>query len=135
MRRLLFPLLAVLVAVVLLWQPDGGLAPETGNLPAAETTPQVAGSALPQGVQAVVGLIERGGPFPHRQDGTVFKNREGRLPAAAPGYYHEYTVPTPGARDRGARRLVTGGNPPVVWYYTGDHYRSFQAFDPENLTR
>jgi len=71
-------------------------------------------------------LIDAGGPFPHRRDGVVFQNRERRLPAQARGYYHEYTVPTPGARDRGARRIVTGGNPPAAFYYTDDHYSTFR---------
>ena len=71
-------------------------------------------------------MIARGGPFPHRRDGIVFNNYERRLPVTPRGYYHEYTVPTPGRRDRGARRIVAGGNPPTVFYYTDDHYRSFQ---------
>ncbi|MCC5870257.1 MAG: ribonuclease, partial [Gammaproteobacteria bacterium] len=64
-------------------------------------------------------------PFPYRQDGSVFHNREGLLPARPTGYYREYTVRTPGARDRAARRIVAGGQPPEVYYYTQDHYRSF----------
>lgn len=74
-------------------------------------------------------LIERGGPFPYRKDGTTFFNREGLLPQKARGYYREYTVPTPGARDRGARRIVSGGNPPEVFFYTADHYRSFRRME------
>ncbi|MDE2225893.1 MAG: ribonuclease [Xanthomonadaceae bacterium] len=73
-------------------------------------------------------LIASGGPFPYRQDGVVFGNYEHLLPAEPRGYYHEYTVETPGAHDRGARRIITGGNPPVAYYYTGDHYRSFREF-------
>lgn len=75
-------------------------------------------------------LIERGGPFPYRKDGTTFFNREGLLPDRPRGYYREFTVPTPGARDRGARRIVTGGKPPEVFYYTADHYRSFRRIEP-----
>lgn len=70
------------------------------------------------------------GPFEHRQDGSTFQNRERRLPAQARGYYREYTVETPGSGDRGARRIVTGGDPPTEYYYTDDHYRSFRRFDP-----
>lgn len=70
-------------------------------------------------------LIERGGPFPYRQDGTVFHNREGLLPSRTRGYYREYTVDTPGLSHRGPRRVVTGGDPPEIYYYTEDHYRSF----------
>ena len=71
--------------------------------------------------------IARGGPFEYRQDGGVFQNRERRLPMQPRGYYREYTVATPGARDRGPRRIVTGGDPPVEYWYTHDHYRSFRS--------
>jgi guanyl-specific ribonuclease Sa len=83
------------------------------------------GDGLPAEAHETLALIGRGGPFPHRQDGSVFHNREGLLPARPTGYYREYTVRTPGARDRAARRIVTGGQPPEVYYYTQDHYRSF----------
>lgn len=77
--------------------------------------------------QALVTLqqIDRGGPFPYRRDGVVFQNRERRLPEQENGYYHEYTVPTPNVGNRGARRIIVGGRPPVAFYYTDDHYRSF----------
>jgi ribonuclease T1 len=74
-------------------------------------------------IQQTLALIDAGGPFPYRQDGTVFSNREHLLPAEAHGYYHEYTVPTPGSPDRGARRIVMGSQGEA--YYTDDHYRSF----------
>ncbi|MCB9737138.1 MAG: ribonuclease [Deltaproteobacteria bacterium] len=80
-------------------------------------------------VLATVRLIERGGPFPFpRNDGVVFENRERRLPQAPRGTYHEYTVPPPDGRGRGARRLVTGA-PPDLWY-TRDHYRTFIRLRP-----
>ncbi|APR04679.1 ribonuclease [Thauera chlorobenzoica] len=79
---------------------------------------------------AVLESIRQGGPFPYRKDGSVFHNRERLLPTRPRGYYREYTVPTPGARDRGARRIVTGGEPPEVFYYTADHYRSFRRIEP-----
>jgi guanyl-specific ribonuclease Sa len=82
----------------------------------------------PEGI-ATIELIERGGPFPYHRDGSVFQNRERRLPAQPSGYYREYTVPTPGLRDRGARRIVSGGNPPEVYFYTDDHYRSFRRVE------
>ena len=85
---------------------------------------------LPAEAHATIALIQRGGPFPHRQDGSVFGNREGRLPRKPRGWYHEYTVDTPNLSHRGARRIVTGGNPPKTWHYTSDHYDSFRAFDP-----
>lgn len=72
-------------------------------------------------------LIKKGGPFPYpHKDGTTFLNREGRLPAKPRGYYREYTVPDPRYRDRGPKRIVTGGHPPVVYYYTADHYQTFK---------
>ena len=77
-------------------------------------------------VDNTLALIKQGGPFPYpNKDGTTFYNREGRLPAQSSGYYREYTVPTPGLSHRGARRIVTGGNPPTVYYLTVDHYDSF----------
>lgn len=83
---------------------------------------------LPPEAIATLRLIERGGPYPHRQDDGVFGNRERRLPLQARGYYREYTVETPGSRDRGARRLIAGGRPPSEFFYTDDHYRSFRRF-------
>lgn len=83
---------------------------------------------LPAEARQTIALIQRGGPFPHRQDGSTFGNREQRLPPRGRGYYREYTVDTPGARNRGARRIVTGGDPAQAWYYTDDHYESFRSF-------
>ena len=83
-------------------------------------------SQLPAEAQAMLALVKKGGPFAYRQDGTVFGNREKLLPPQRSGYYHEYTVTTPGARDRGARRIISGGTPPVEFFYTDDHYRSFK---------
>lgn len=85
---------------------------------------------LPPEAAPVILRIQQGGRFPHRQDGSVFGNRERRLPQRGHGYYREYTVPTPGVSHRGARRIVTGGDPPRDWYYTDDHYDSFRAFQP-----
>jgi guanyl-specific ribonuclease Sa len=81
---------------------------------------------LPREARETLALIHQGGPYPYRRDGIPFQNREGRLPEAARGYYREFTVTTPGSRDRGARRIVSGGNPPTVFYYSDDHYRSFR---------
>ena len=85
-------------------------------------------SALPTEAQTTLALIAQGGPFPYAKDGVVFGNYERQLPAQRRGYYHEYTVPTPGARSRGARRIIVGGKPPTraEYFYTGDHYASFQ---------
>ncbi len=84
---------------------------------------------LPAEARDTLRLIESGGPFPYDRDGTAYQNRERRLPSRPPGHYREYTVTTPGSRDRGARRIVTGGEPPVEFYYTDDHYRSFRRIE------
>ncbi|MER8046249.1 ribonuclease domain-containing protein [Streptomyces sp. NPDC094032] len=86
--------------------------------------PVVQESALPAEARRTLVLIRDGGPFPYAKDGTVFGNFERVLPPHKRGYYHEYTVKTPGSRDRGARRIVTGGDGDV--YYTDDHYESFR---------
>jgi guanyl-specific ribonuclease Sa len=97
---------------------------------ARESLPAAGVDGLPPEAIATLRLIDRGGPFPYRRDGAVFHNRERRLPARPPGHYREYTVPTPGARDRGARRLLVGGDPPETFFYTEDHYRSFRRIEP-----
>lgn len=79
---------------------------------------------LPPEARQTLHLIKTNGALPYRQDGRTFHNREGRLPKRASGYYREYTVATPGARDRGARRIVAGNG--GEFYYTEDHYRSFR---------
>lgn len=84
---------------------------------------------LPAEAKATLGLIASNGPFPYRQDGAVFQNREEHLPQKPRGYYHEYTVETPGLSHRGARRIVTGGDPIEIYYYTDDHYDSFREFE------
>ena len=80
--------------------------------------------ALPPEARQTLALIQAGGPFPHARDGVVFANREGLLPRRERGYYREYTVATPGRRDRGPRRIVAGRG--GEYYYTDDHYRSFR---------
>ena len=97
--------------------------------PAADDASTVALAALPAEAQTTHRLILAGGPFPYEKDGTTFFNRERLLPARPRGFYREYTVRTPGARNRGARRLVCGGEPPTkpeVCFYTADHYASFR---------
>jgi len=96
------------------------------HAPAA--APDTLPAFLPPEARDTIALIQRGGPFPNRQDDTVFGNREQRLPQRPRGYYHEYTVATPGLDHRGARRIITGGDPPQAWYYTDDHYESFRSF-------
>ena len=91
--------------------------------PAAGSLSTVTLSSLPAQAGQTVSLIQRGGPFPYPHDGIVYQNLERQLPAEPAGYYHEYTVPTPGSPDRGTRRIITGRD--GEFYYTGDHYASF----------
>lgn len=101
--------------------------PVMGELPSP-----ISLSDLPkQGIQTYT-LIHQGGPFAHEKDGVVFGNRERLLPLNKRGYYLEYTVPTPGLKHRGTRRIVCGGRPvtPDACYYTADHYASFRKIVP-----
>ena len=104
----------------------GGLTIATP--PPGDRMPAVKIDRLPPEALDTMRLIARNGPFPYRQDGVVFENRERLLPAKATGYYREYTVKTPGSPDRGARRLVRGGQNEL--YYTDDHYDSFRRVIP-----
>jgi guanyl-specific ribonuclease Sa len=129
-------LLAALVVALVMWRQPPSTSP--GTAPSApEVASQIdhAGDSstlpafLPPAARDTLRRIASGGPFAHAQDGAVFGNYERHLPQQPRGYYHEYTVETPGARNRGARRIITGGTPPVAWYYTDDHYRSFRRFE------
>jgi ribonuclease T1 len=93
------------------------------------TWDRVRPAELPAEARTVLTAIDRGGPFPYGQDDSVFQNREGFLPAHELGYYREYTVPTPGAADRGARRIVAGEC--GERWYTSDHYRSFVLIEED----
>lgn len=101
----------------------GGLFGSTAQA-FSESIPTVTLRELPPEARETLLLIRQGGPFPYRKDGSTFGNFEKRLPLQARGYYREYTVPTPSAPNRGARRIVTGRAGEA--FYTGDHYRSFQ---------
>ena len=95
--------------------------------------PPVALVTLPAEARSTHQRIFTGGPFPYDKDGSVFGNRERLLPLKPRGHYREYTVKTPGARNRGARRIVCGGKPPSapdVCFYTADHYASFSRIVP-----
>ncbi len=94
----------------------------------ADVSGSICQTALPSQADDTLNLIANGGPFPYSQDGVVFQNREGVLPAESYGYYHEYTVITPGAPTRGTRRIITG-QAPQEDYYTADHYASFYLID------
>ena len=102
-------------------------AVQARDMPAVAAT--VALAQLPPEAQETERLVHRGGPFPYSKDGSTFGNRERVLPARARGYYREYTVKTPGSRDRGARRIVCGGRQaqaPEACFYSDDHYTSFR---------
>ncbi|MEV7523075.1 ribonuclease domain-containing protein [Streptomyces sp. NPDC091371] len=106
----------------------GASIPATAPVPApswAKGMATVRADGLPQQAREVLALIDKGGPYPYRQDGTVFGNFEKALPKQKRGYYHEFTVKTPGERDRGARRIVTGEG--GEFFYTDDHYDTFKA--------
>lgn len=124
-------LLVALAAAAIFWSGHRSSSNgTTGALPAstASGTPTELPNFLPAEARATLNRIASGGPFTHRQDGVVFGNYENLLPQQPRGYYHEYTVETQGADTRGARRIITGGTPPDIYYYTDDHYRSFRAF-------
>ena len=135
MSRILRLVVYLVIALGLIY----GLSQRERTVPAPATvTPSASGnephrdrapSSLPPEAVATLQAIERGGSFPYERDGVTFQNRERRLPERPRGYYREYTVPTPGSRDRGARRIVSGGDPPEVYYYTDDHYRSFRRVE------
>ena len=102
-------------------------AAQARDMPAVSAT--VALAQLPPEAQETERLVHSGGPFPYSKDGSTFGNRERVLPARARGYYREYTVKTPGSRDRGARRIVCGGRQaqaPEACFYSDDHYTSFR---------
>ncbi|MFJ8033411.1 MULTISPECIES: ribonuclease domain-containing protein [unclassified Streptomyces] len=106
----------------------GGTVSVTTADAATASVGSICHSALPSQADDTLKLIDQGGPFPYDQDGTVFSNREGVLPTRQSGYYHEYTVKTPGSPDRGARRIVTGEKRQED-YYTSDHYATFDLID------
>lgn len=115
MRRILFRLLLLSFWLPAAWGLEAPEPPPGAWIELAE---------LPAEARSTLDAIRRGGPHPYRRDGAVFHNREQRLPARTAGYYREYTVPTPGRRDRGPRRIVAGRQ--GEFFYTDDHYRSFR---------
>lgn len=124
--------IAVLVSSTGVQAKDYPSASQAGRGTAAQAVAsprEVRLAELPAQAQATHRLIFSGGPFPYAKDGSVFFNRERQLPRHARGYWREYTVATPGSRDRGARRIVCGGTPPTrpeACYYTDDHYANFR---------
>lgn len=135
-RRITAALIGLLVLVLGGWLIQDVVGAENGAGDTGSTVPGVESglrveplSALPEQARQTWELIEQDGPFPYPgKDGSVFGNREKLLPLKESGYYREYTVPTPGSQDRGARRLVTGESAEL--YYTADHYSSFVVVDP-----
>jgi len=116
MKRILFAFCALLALLG---------APQTfGQREAFSRGESVSLPQLPAEARKTVALIRAGGPFPYSRDGIVFGNREAQLPKQRRGYYREYTVPTPGARNRGARRIIAGERGEL--YYTDDHYQTFR---------
>ncbi|MDB5809532.1 MAG: guanine-specific ribonuclease [Betaproteobacteria bacterium] len=84
----------------------------------------IAVAQLSREAQQTLAAIKRGGPFSYDRDGVVFGNYEHLLPQRHRGFYREYTVPTPGVKNRGARRIIAGQH--AEYYYSDDHYRSFK---------
>jgi ribonuclease T1 len=137
----LLALVAIFAVVQLLSHSDGPSDAGSGNsasptsasqpgAPAggAEEVPGVGEeAAVHDQISATLALIATRGPYPNRADGEVFENREQHLPQEPRGYYHSYTVPTPGSADRGARRIITGRGGEL--FYTSDHYDSFEPID------
>ena len=122
-------ILSVLVVILALFQLqsgghlDGLFGESSSSSQSSSTQSRLSPQELE--LQQTLALIRSNGPFPYQRDGIVFENRERLLPIKSRGYDREYTVDTPGLSHRGPRRVVTGGNPPEVYYYTEDHYRSF----------
>ncbi|MEO7728730.1 MAG: ribonuclease domain-containing protein [Burkholderiales bacterium] len=120
------------LAAVLLWAAGlfgaAAIAPLVGDAiargEARSATSEIFHAALPHEAQQVLQAIRRGGPYTFERDGVVFANYERQLPVRRRGYYREYTVPTPGAHSRGARRIIAGTD--AEYYYTDDHYRTFR---------
>ena len=141
-RKRVIVYLAVLAAAYLVFNLAAGScaflntsSPSTDSEPGAGTTSNhqsdiryaagvISVEDLPKEGRTTLQLIKSGGPFPYSKDGAVFSNYEGILPKKSSGYYHEYTVITPGSPDRGARRIIAGEN--GEYYYTDDHYGSFK---------
>ena len=128
-KALLIASSIVVIALLAVFGLDRCATSSASSGPSTSVTPRsglptIAAAALPIQAQSTLALIDKGGPFPYKQDDTVFSNFEGLLPKRNGGYYHEYTVVTPGSPDRGTRRLIVGHDGDI--YYTSDHYESFR---------
>jgi ribonuclease T1 len=129
MKPIMKSVTSIFTCSLLLWASNFGSLQlnAIARTPADRNIPIVSIDRLPIEAKQTIETIERGGPFPYSKDGTIFGNRERRLPMAPRGTYREYTVKTPGATNRGARRIITA--PQRVYYYTGNHYRSFSQVE------
>jgi ribonuclease T1 len=132
-RRPLLALIALVVALAVGYAIKAAQSPAPSPRQSATSSVQTSTAAplssLPKQVTQTLALIEHDGPYPYpRNDGAVFHNSEHMLPIEPDGYYREYTVPTPGSVDRGARRIITGKN--GEFYYTANHYASFVRVEP-----
>lgn len=126
----------IIAAVSYFGNNQTGQSPAPGSQSSNSSTQSgdsIAESSLPKEAKKTLAKIRQGGPFPYDKDGTVFGNREQRLPQNKRGYYREYTVRTPGVKHRGARRIVSGGpsKSPTEFFYTQDHYESFRLIAEE----
>ena len=132
-KSLIWIAAALAVFVTALWQQRAEYAPSAAkphaSVPVSKwvRVQEVVPSAERAELLATLALIDSGGPFPYRKDGSTFNNREAQLPAQPRGYYREYTVKTPGSNDRGARRVVQGKDGDT--WYTSDHYKTFVRID------
>lgn len=125
---LLISLLLITVAITIWPQGNIEARERVGDLTASRDFPIVLEADLPKEARATLALIAKGGPFPYSKDGVTFSNREKAFPKQARGYYREYTVKTPGAKNRGAKRIVCGTPKSSAFecYYTDDHYATFR---------
>lgn len=126
MPRILKALSFCLVVVVAAWSLTAATTGAAKEAPGSSDLPTVFAAELPKEARETLNLIKRGGPFPYAKDGVVFSNREKILPRQPRGFYREYTVKTPGARNRGALRIVCGGTGAAICYFTPDHYQTFR---------
>lgn len=132
-KSLIWIAAAFAVFVTALWQQRAEYAPASrkphASVPISKwvRVQEVVPAAERTELLATLALIDAGGPFAYRKDGSTFANREAQLPAQPRGYYREYTVRTPGANDRGARRVVQGKDGDT--WYTSDHYKTFVRID------
>jgi ribonuclease T1 len=124
MQKYIGAFLCCIIATLLIIAANFAGARDSGHEFTKASMASTAAADLPPEGQATLRLIKKGGPFPYRKDGSTFGNRERNLPRQSRGYYKEYTVKTPGAHDRGARRIIAGEI--GEYYYTSDHYNTFQ---------